>query len=189
VHDLIKLQNGTVRAESDGEGLGATFTILLAAQVDSESSVKVLDASASMGKFAAQSFQPDLKGICVLVVEDEASSLDALSETLGSFGASTVPCSSADQAMTALQSSKAAIIISDIAMPGQDGYSLMKAIRKLPPERGGRIPALALTAYASKEDIDVATAAGFDAHMSKPYDISVLANMVLSLIGRVVGKD
>jgi two-component system CheB/CheR fusion protein len=184
VHDLIKLQGGSVSAESSGEGCGATFTILLPMKADSNSSAWHPVETRFAEQKAKQRLgeqKSDLTGLSLLVVDDEVSSRDALAETLSSFGARTFSFSSAAAALEALGSFEADILISDIAMPGEDGLSLIKKIRALGPKGRGDIPALALTAYASKEDVSLALAAGFDAHLAKPYDITQLAQMVLQL--------
>ena len=123
---------------------------------------------------------PLLGGLHVLLVDDEPDGRDATAEFLGALGADVTPAGSMAEALSRLAPSHD-LLVSDIGMPAGDGYELLARIRTLPPERGGRVPALALTAYAQPEDRRRILAAGFAAHVAKPVDPSALANAVFDL--------
>ena len=129
---------------------------------------------------------PNLGGLRILVVDDEADARDLLAIRLRQYGADVITASSAEAAMEALAQEGPCpdLILSDIAMPGEDGYSLMRRVRALNPEQGGRIPAIAVTAYSRTEDRVQAMAAGFQMRFSKPVNASELAHAITSIIGR-----
>ncbi len=180
VHELTRMHGGTVRAESDGLGKGSTFTVLL--PVKSGEPERTGEAGASAKKrIGAETERPNLFGLCVMIIEDEPRTLEVLSEALVSFGAKTVLCASVAEALTAFEKSKPTILVSDIAMPGEDGYSLIRKIRELGPKKNGDIPSLALTAYATERDVKRALSAGFDSHMAKPFDTFRLGHVVAEL--------
>jgi CheY-like chemotaxis protein len=137
-------------------------------------------------KALAASGEPDLSGLRILVVDDEADSRDLLAIRLQQSGAGVVTASSVEAAMEILARGDALpdLIVSDIAMPGEDGYSLMRRVRALDPEQGGRIPAIAVTAYSRTKDLMRALAAGFQAHLSKPVNAAELSHAITGLIGR-----
>jgi CheY-like chemotaxis protein len=122
-----------------------------------------------------------LKGIRVLLVDDDTETHSVVSEMLTNRGAKVVVATSADEALVVVSSFRPTVIVSDIAMPVQDGYSFIRRVRALGRTRGGQTPALALTALASDEDRRRALSAGFQAHQSKPIDIERLAAAVLEL--------
>ncbi|MBV8860024.1 MAG: PAS domain S-box protein [Acidobacteria bacterium] len=184
---LVELHGGTVRAESAGEGQGATFTVLLpVAPVyqAGEESVRVHPAARS----TLPSFElfDRLDGVKVLVVDDEPDTREMLKAGLGQCGASVFVAASAAEALEEIEKSAPDLIISDIGMPGEDGYELMKRVRKLPPERGGRVPAIALTAYARVEDRMQALRVGYQMHVPKPVELAELAAVAASLARRGV---
>lgn len=180
VRDLARLHSGFVRAESDGMGKGSTFTVLL--PVKSAISERTGEEGIlSLEEAEEESDRPDLNGLRVMIVEDEASTLDVLSETLKSFGAQTAPCSSAAEALISFEKFRPDVLVSDIAMPGEDGYSLIKKIREIGPERNGDVPSLALTAYATEGDVKRTLSAGFDSHIAKPFDNFRLGHAIARL--------
>jgi len=120
----------------------------------------------------------------VIVVDDEADTRDLLSFSLRNYGADVRALGSASEALAAIQEDKPDVLVSDIGLPGDDGYSLIRQVRALDEERGGRVPAAALTAYAKDEDRHRAIAAGFQAHVTKPVELAELASVVASLAGR-----
>ena len=122
-----------------------------------------------------------LDGVHILVVDDEADTRDLLQNALETCGAVVRTAASAEQALALLSLEIPDIVVSDIGMPLEDGYGLIRRIRALPPERGGRVPAIALTAYARAEDRTRALLAGFKAHVPKPIDLAEL----LAVIGAV----
>ena len=187
VRDLVQLQNGTVRAESEGLGKGATFTVLFpmrsgAGGLQNKTALIVEDRMSEL--------EPaNLSGLRVLVVEDDPSALEVLVEALNSFGAKTLPCGTVGEAVAAFKNFRPNVLISDISIPGEDGYSLIRKIRKLGPQQQGDVPSLALTAFATKGDVQRALSAGFDAHMAKPFDTFRLAHMVAELAQKKVTSD
>jgi CheY-like chemotaxis protein len=128
-----------------------------------------------------------LDGLRVLVVDDERDALTLLNEVLQTRGAVVDMASSVAEALDTFAKTRPDVIVSDIGMPGEDGYSLIKKIRLLAVEQGGRTPAVALTAYARPEDAQRAFAAGFQAHVTKPLEPARLASVVANLGGRTLG--
>ncbi|HKE19951.1 MAG TPA: chemotaxis protein CheB [Kofleriaceae bacterium] len=196
VRDLVWLHHGTVRAESGGAGKGATFTVDLPLaddelpdrrpdevgdSIDTNPFGYELDRPAG----AAAHARPDgnLEGIRVLVVDDDQSSREVLVDILRLRMADVMAVESAEQALHALASFRPDVILCDIAMPGEDGYSLIRRIRALAPEQGGRVPAVALTALATETDQGLALEAGFDHHIAKPSPAAILCEMVRQLVG------
>jgi two-component system, chemotaxis family, CheB/CheR fusion protein len=167
--DLLKLQGGSIRAKSDGEGKGATFTVLLPLIPNTAK----LEMKAPFEEVVLEKETipwQSLRGLCVLIVEDELSSLEVFTELLNSAGAKTISVTSAAEAMIALDKNKPDILISDIALPGEDGISLIQNIRARGTKQGGQMPAVALSAYAAKEDINRALSGGFNVHLAKPFN-------------------
>jgi CheY-like chemotaxis protein len=134
----------------------------------------------------AASGEPDLSGLRILVVDDEADARDLLAIRLQQSGAEVVTASSVEAAMEILARGDALpdLIVSDIAMPGEDGYSVMRRVRALDPEQGGRIPAIAVTAYSRTKDLMRALATGFQAYLPKPVNAAELSHAITGLIGR-----
>jgi hypothetical protein len=120
----------------------------------------------------------------VLVVDDELDAREPLRQALEEAGAEVLAVSSVDEVLTVLEQQLPDVIVSDIAMPGRDGYALIQSIRALSRERGGGIPTIALTAYASKEDRERALRAGYDAHLGKPVEASELIEIIASLVAK-----
>jgi PAS domain S-box-containing protein len=175
---MIELHGGTVLAESAGETKGALFTITLPL-----ASRKNLGQPTgwSPGEFRMKKPFPELKDIRVLVVEDEPDSRDLISTALNQCGASVLAVESAEEALAAVTRSRWHVLVGDIGMPGVDGFELIRDIRvnhKIGPER---LPAVAVTAYAREEDRARALLAGYQAHISKPLDVTQLAEVVAGL--------
>ena len=185
VRQLVDLHGGSVGVESDGEGKGATFTITLpfvgviSAQKEAES-----NTTTHTDEMVTFEGLPSLEGLKVLVVDDEADTRELIREVLKECGSEVVMSRSAAEALEALEQHKPDILISDLGMPDEDGYSLISKIRALPPERGGQIPAAALTAYARAEDRMRVLRSGFQFHLPKPVDSAELVTVVASLAGR-----
>ncbi|WP_392481869.1 AAA family ATPase [Nostoc sp. C110] len=178
VRHLVELHGGTVQVESLGEEKGATFTVRLPCLQDESKGIK--------DKINTSSLLPDqslpLSDLKILVVDDDADMREFLPFMLEQYGATVTAVASAIAALTALSQSQPNLIISDIGMPEMDGYMLMRQIRSLEPEKGGTIPAIALTAYAGEMDYQQAIAAGFQQHISKPVDPEELVKAIRSLI-------
>jgi PAS domain S-box-containing protein len=184
VRQLVDLHGGSVNVQSEGEGKGATFTITLpfvgVVNQDEAESVHPTQGDEIM------SFEdlPSLQGLKILVVDDEADTRELIREVLKECGSEVITSRSAEEALAALEEHKPDILISDLGMPDEDGYSLISKIRALPDERGGQIPAAALTAYARAEDRMRVLRSGFQFHLPKPIDSAELVTVVASLAGR-----
>jgi len=180
VRHLVELHGGTVQAESLGEGQGATFTVRLPLLKNSELRV----SSDEVSEAELSSDNTLLAGVQILLVDDQADVREFFSFALEQYGATVTAVESAAEALEILMQSKPDILLSDIGMPLMDGYMLLREVRKLPPEQGGQIPAIALTAYAGEINYNQAMAAGFQKHLPKPVDPSELAAAIVNLIGQ-----
>jgi len=189
VRHLVELHGGTVRAESEGEGRGATFTILLPVRAIREEQSREEPAGEGEEHVPPVSLLPagTLKGIRVLVVDDEADARDLVRTVLARAGAAVETAASVGEAIESLATARFDVLCADIGMPGEDGYELIRRVRLLPRESGGSIMAVALTAYGRTEDRMRALAAGFQQHVSKPVAPSELTAVVASLAGRTLG--
>ncbi|AFZ00295.1 ATP-binding protein [Calothrix sp. PCC 6303] len=183
VRQLVELHGGTVAVTSLGEGQGATFTVQLPL-LESKTIPNSLPTSSPQLTPASIFNTPSLTGICVLIVDDEADSRDFLVTVLQQCDAEVIAVASVAEALTAISQHHPQVLVSDIGMPGEDGYSLIRKIRKLSPGEGGKIPAAALTAYARPEDRVRAIREGFQLHLPKPIEPAELAAVVASLVGR-----
>jgi CheY-like chemotaxis protein len=143
-------------------------------------------AYSSVSETALVYSPPALDGLRVMVVDDEADARELLAAMLSQYGAEVKTCSSAGEALEILQRYKPDVLVSDIGMPGEDGYVLIKKVRALEPEHSRRIPAVALTAYARAEDRIRALSAGYNMHVPKPVEPTELAIVIASLSGRNV---
>ena len=170
VRYLVEAHGGKVSAQSAGLGQGATFTVALPAHIGVFAGEQASEARPPVAR--------PLRGLRVLVVDDDDDARDLLSELLTDAGAQVTRAASAAEAFTAVQAEPVHLVISDIGMPGEDGYSLVRRIRELPRERGGDVPAIALTAYARPEDVRAATAAGFQLHLVKPVKPEIVLDAV-----------
>ena len=187
VKHLVELHGGTVSADSEGVGQGASFTVrlpLIPVRRASSGRVDPADVGAAPAPpRRVRDCPPELAGIRVLVVEDEADSRTMIVRALEDCGAITVSAASVAEAMTLLREmvQPPEVVISDIGMPGEDGFAFIQALRGLPEERGSKVPAIALTAYASNEDRRRILAAGFQTHLAKPVTppelVAVIANL------------
>lgn len=175
VRHLVELHGGAVSAESLGEGQGATFTVWLP--------LKVTLVETKLDN-QQDNDSPDLSGIRVLVVDDEVDMREFLSFMLEDYGAEVTVVTSASEALEALREVEPDVLVSDIGMPDVDGYTLIRQIRAMPPEQGGQIPAIALTAYAAEADQTQALSSGFTKHIAKPVEPNALATVVASLARR-----
>jgi signal transduction histidine kinase/CheY-like chemotaxis protein len=185
VHQLVDLHGGSVTVHSEGEGKGATFTISLPF-VGVISATKEVEPALPAQHDAITPFEglPSLAGLKVLVVDDEADTRELIREVLKECGSEVVTSRSAAEALEAIEQHKPDILISDLGMPDEDGYSLISKIRALPAEQGGQIPAAALTAYARAEDRMRVLRSGFQFHLPKPVDAAELVTVIASLAGR-----
>ena len=176
VHHLVELHGGRVSAESPGEGAGATFTIELPLVVPSD------DRAGTGGAPRPMETSDLLGGLKILVVEDDADTRDLLATLLAEHGAIPTTTANARDGMTAVRRTTPDVLVCDIAMPGDDGYTFISQVRSTLD--GAHVPALALTAYARAEDRDRALKAGFDLHLSKPVEPKELVAAVARLAHR-----
>ncbi|HKG59874.1 MAG TPA: PAS domain S-box protein [Pyrinomonadaceae bacterium] len=185
VRHLVEMHGGTVRANSDGEGKGACFTVMLPI-----SPVYQVDASGGRVHPGARDLLPPpdsadrLDGLRILAVDDEADTRELLRQGLEFLGAKVKVVGSAAEAIDSLRGSVPDILISDIGMPGTDGYDLIRQVRALPPDQGGKVPAIALTAYTRVEDRLQALRAGYDMHVPKPVELAELVAVAASVSRR-----
>jgi PAS domain S-box-containing protein len=189
VRHLVELHGGTVQAASAGENQGATFTVHLplTPQTPAPDQPNLPHRLPTLSPTLAA--LPSLQGIRVLVVDDEADARDYLTAALQECQAEVTIATSAAQAIATLAQVAPDLLISDIGMPEEDGYSLIRRIRALPAHQGGAIPAIATTAYARTEDQDRAITAGFQVHLPKPIEPTKLAAAILALVREGRGVD
>jgi signal transduction histidine kinase/CheY-like chemotaxis protein len=177
VRHLVELHGGTVQVDSPGEGQGATFTVKLPLIKDKSGRHK---AEGNSSPLAPES--SPLTGIRVMVVDDDTDSREFIAFVIEQLGAQVSTVASAGEALKALKRSQPNILLSDIGMPNMDGYMLMRQIRAMPPEQGGQILAIALTAYAGEIDRQQALEAGFQHHLAKPVEPNELVKVILNLL-------
>jgi signal transduction histidine kinase/ActR/RegA family two-component response regulator len=182
VKHLVELHGGRIRAKSAGKGQGATFCIdlpLMVVHTSHNESRREHPRGFTTGPAAVD--HPSLQGITVLAVDDEADARDLLKRVLEECGARVILAASAQQGLNLLKTEHPDMIVSDIGMPGEDGYEFIRKVRSLAPEDGGRIPAAALTAFARAEDRTRALRAGYQTHVAKPVEPTELTAVVASL--------
>jgi PAS domain S-box-containing protein len=175
VRHLVELHGGTIHVESRGEGSGATFSVRLPL-MSNQSSVNQPEESLERSL--------DLKDVRIIVVDDEEDSRELVVFLLEQSGATVSSMASAEEALFAISQNPFDVLVSDIGMPETDGYMLMRQVRSLPPERGGQISAIALTAYAGEIDYQLALAVGFQRHIPKPVDPEMLIRAISTLCNR-----
>jgi signal transduction histidine kinase/ActR/RegA family two-component response regulator len=188
VKQLVSAHGGSVHAESDGEGKGATFTVRLPARSTFSAMSTGARATATIETRGAIDRVPRLDGLRVLVVDDEGDALDVVSEVLRSQGAEVHVAASAHEALETFGALRPDLVVSDLGMPEMDGLSFIRKIRALPSDQGGRTPAVALTAYARAEDAQRAFAAGFQMHVAKPVEPAQLTAVIANLGGRSLDR-
>jgi signal transduction histidine kinase/CheY-like chemotaxis protein len=181
VRNLVELHGGTVTAASDGIGRGATFTVSL--PISSARSLSFSRPPALQFASAADSLEcpPELEGVHVLVVDDEDDARDILSALLARCRVTVSLAASAAEAIRRVREDRPDVVISDIGMPGEDGYAFIKRLRAVEPAQGGRTPAVALTACARVEERTKALVSGFNTHVPKPVDPAELMAVLVSL--------
>jgi CheY-like chemotaxis protein/anti-sigma regulatory factor (Ser/Thr protein kinase) len=176
---LVEAQGGRLQAESNGPGTGATFVVTLPAI--GAAAERLLDEGAGSLSAPGAEALPSLQGLSVLVVDDEPDSVDMMSAALQACGASVISASSARDALQMLERVEVDLLLSDIAMPGEDGCALIRTIRAMPSIHLSALPAAAVTADARDDERTRALAAGFHMHLSKPVQPAALANAVAAL--------
>ncbi len=190
VRHLVELHGGTVEVESEGEGKGASFAVCLPVRVALSGSRAGATAGEPQLVEGMETWADPwgdrelLRGLRILVVEDEDDTRELLVTALEQCGAEVAAVASVAAALAQLDEQVPDVLVSDLAMPEEDGYSLIRQVRARPSERGGQVPAAALTAYARAEDRVRALAAGFQMHVPKPIDPSALVRMVANLAAK-----
>jgi CheY-like chemotaxis protein len=193
VRKIVEMHGGTVLAESSGEGQGASFTVkiplLVLPHIEKSQANKSKRTGQAHGKKAVLDYPREINGLRILLVDDDASTLEMLTAVLTHGGAQVRNSSSAAQALELFQEWKPDIMLSDIAMPEKNGYWLIARVRGLEQEHGGRIPAVALTAYARVEDRARVLMAGFDMFVPKPVHLPELLSTLASLVKNTVSRN
>jgi signal transduction histidine kinase len=186
VRQLVELHGGSVRAESGGEGKGASFVVMLPVPAHAPerlASPLTVRTAAAGGPPAPP---PGVSGVRVMVGDDYADARELIAAALGYYGADVTTVGSVADAMALMPESQPDVLVSDIAMHGEDGYSLIHRVRALPKDLRPDVPAIALTAYASAGDRGKALAAGYQLHIAKPFDPTELARTVQRLAAQHV---
>lgn len=184
VRHVVELHGGSVHAHSPGRGRGATFVVELPVAAPPSEAHSERPAAVTPCASTAPAAPIDLAGIRVLVVDDETDGRETIAKVLSFYHAEVATASSAREALAQLQTTLPDVLVSDIGMPELDGYDLIRAVRRLPVAQGGKVPALALTAFAREEDRLQALAAGFEVHTAKPIPPAELVAHVARLAGR-----
>jgi CheY-like chemotaxis protein len=184
---LIEAQDGGIRVESEGADRGAAFTITLkaAAGAGVAAVAPAPSREAAPEHVTEGAVPPILTGVRVLVVDDEADSREMMTSALETCGATVVAAASAKEALRALTRSHVEVMLSDIAMPDQDGYELIREVRLAPTARIASVPAAAVTACVREDEKQKVLAEGFQMHLAKPVHPSALANAVAALARRL----
>jgi len=184
VKHFVELHGGSVAAQSPGEGQGATFTVKLPVTIAEIAAPSITRAHPTAASMERPELGVRLDGLRVLVVDDDADALDLASAILIEAGAAVRVCSSAPEALEMLRQWAPDVLVADIEMPEEDGYSLIRKVRALDAERGGRTPAVALSAYGRTQDRMRSLTAGYNMHVPKPVDPGELTTIIASVGGR-----
>jgi signal transduction histidine kinase len=187
VKQLVELHGGTVRAKSPGSGQGSTFTVSLPVSIikQAERATPGIIRSVSSSARGETVELPSLAGVTILVVDDDADARQIMERILRDGGATVVTASSASGALAILPRLLPNLLVSDIGMPNEDGYDLIKKVRALSRNDGGATPAVALTAFVRSEDRLHALRSGYQMHVAKPVEPSELLTVCASLVGRI----
>jgi two-component system CheB/CheR fusion protein len=184
VRHLVEQHGGTVHADSLGTGKGATFSVTLPLLHVADTTVVGGPVGVATNSNTAHPADTDgrMKGLRVLLVDDDLGTREAVAGILGEMGAMVMVAESAADAMNAFAVLKPQVLVCDVAMPGEDGYSFIRRLRTLGPVAGGAVPAVALTALATEDDQRRSLAAGFQMHLTKPVDGQRLAAAIVDLV-------
>jgi signal transduction histidine kinase/CheY-like chemotaxis protein len=183
VRHLVELHGGSVRAESPGEGQGATFIVTLPLAA-ARSIVVRKTSDPTFDRLEDYICPPALKGLRVMVVDDEHDTCEMMRTLLEKCGCHVATATSAPEALALISRHLPDLLISDIGMPGEDGYSLIAKLRALPADEGGSIPAIALTAYAAITDKQQMLRSGFQIHVAKPFQVNEFLAAIADLVTR-----
>ena len=179
VRHLVELHGGEVGVESDGRDKGATFMIFLPVPAEE---AKEEESADQISKDKSSVPLRSLEDIHILLVEDDADSREMLQIMFEQYNIKTTAVDTAAKALEKIKEMNPDLLISDVGLPGEDGYELIQKVRTLPENRGGKVPAIALTGYASLQDRKQALKAGYQEHLAKPVDIDKLLGFVKSLV-------
>jgi CheY-like chemotaxis protein len=179
---LVEMHGGSIHAHSEGEGRGSTFIVKLPLLVAEAGKDAHRHPQAAIGDTTSHT-RITLRGIKVLVVDDEHDAREVLWRILSERGAEVTACASAAEALSAIERIAPDVLVSDIGMPGKDGYELIRKVRML-GEPIGRVAAVALTAFSRLDDRTQALLAGFQTHLSKPVDAHELILTIAAIAGR-----
>ena len=182
VRHLVELHGGTVRAESGGRDAGTRFVARLPRRYVPLTNHDVRSPASASAPPAATMDVPQFDGLRILIVDDDRESCEMMLEALRRFGATTQCAQSATEAAATLLEFRPDLVLSDIAMPGRDGYAVLSEVRQVETALGRRVPVAAVSAYAHEEDRERAMAAGFDHYLAKPVDPAALAATVKALV-------
>ena len=178
--ELVELHGGTIKARSDGDGHGSTFQVDLPSVIGDVPAETEPPARSAARKTTA--IDGDLlRDLRILVVDDEPDARDLIEMALSQYGAIVTTVDSAAAALSEIDRRLPDVLLSDVGMPRQDGFELIRRVRSRPLERGGGIPAIAVTAYASARDRESVLASGYEAHVAKPFEPEALAQTVAAL--------
>jgi two-component system CheB/CheR fusion protein len=184
VRNLVQMHGGTVSAESPGEGKGSVFTVILPCNPSILRPEKTTRKTESSQPNEVRNKPANLNGLRMLIVDDVKETRDGFEAFFQSIGARVRTAASAAQGFNSLAKFKPDVLLCDIAMPGEDGYSLIRRIRALKKDQGGKIPAIAVTAYAAAEDVHRALAAKYNRHVAKPVDLVKLSHVIVTMVSR-----
>ena len=178
VRHLVELHGGSVAAYSEGSDMGSVFRVTLPI-ADARLFTGLNDTNSALGMSPENIAR--IKGMNILLVEDDKDSRDMLEMVLGLHGVRVETAESAREALEKIQIVKPDVLVSDIGLPGEDGYDLIRKVRALPRESGGQTPAIALTGYVSEQDRNLALDAGFHDHIPKPVNPNLLLELLVKL--------
>ena len=184
VRHLVELHGGTISAESEGIGKGSVFTVDLPLAQERRDPARAEERRREVERRRSRSGVVRLDGVHVLLVEDDDDSRKLLGTMLKRYGARVTSTKSAAEAFSVFDNELPDVMISDIGMPDEDGYELIRKLRLAPPDKGGLTPAIALTGYASRKDRERALSAGYQQHMAKPIEQADMIAAIAALIGR-----
>jgi CheY-like chemotaxis protein len=179
---LVEAHGGTIRAESEGEQRGATFVVRMPIVDAGPPGLRVIDGASA--RDARDRAGKRLAGATLLLVEDHVDTRDAIEHLLRTQGAHVLVAGNVADALAQVESERPSLVISDLGLPHESGYRLIERLRSLDGERGVHTPAIAASGFASGEDRKAALAAGFDAYLSKPVDLTLLLAQIASLLAR-----
>ena len=184
VRHLVELHGGRITAESEGLGKGSAFTVDLPLAQERRDPARAEERRREVDRRRSRSGKVRLDGLHVLLVEDDDDSRKLIGTMLKRYGARVTSTKSAKEALNVFDGELPDLLISDIGMPDEDGYELIRKLRSAPPDKGGLTPAIALTGYASKKDRERALTSGYQQHMAKPVEQSDIISAIAALVGR-----